>query len=250
MAVTYPLIISIGRTPDENRRLQLTLNGKTQVVGPEQSVPQTVSRSEHAKLTINQDGTIVIQNMKPANTTYVNGLAVQQKQVVYNHINPAQSDVIQLGAGKYTFDWNLIKNLIPQPPKTIDLTPLKAIWQEYQERQKKMAIKANRMQAIQSLQGLFTMGGLALGVIFSNGESRNMTFMVIGYGLAIIFLVSIFIYRWKTAGRQLAEKEALQKWYQDHYVCPSCGKYLGSAGYDILSQNDRCPYCKAVFNPK
>lgn len=250
MAVTYPLIISIGRTPDGSGRLQLTLNGKTQAFGPQQSVPQSVSRSQHANLTIHQDGTIIIQNMKPANTTYVNGLAVQQKQVVYNPSNPAQSDVIQLGAHKYKFDWDLIKNLIPEPPKTIDLTPLKDIWQEYQVKQKKMAIRANRMQAIQSLQGLFTMGGLALGLIFSNGESRNMTFMVIGYGLAIAFLISLFIYRWKTAGKQLAEKEALQKWYQDHYVCPACGKYLGSAGYEILSQNDRCPHCKAVFNPK
>lgn len=61
-------------------RLHIVMNGKDCVYGAAGSVPRTVSR-QHCKLTVEDDGSYTLVNLKPENKTYVNGLAIASKRI-------------------------------------------------------------------------------------------------------------------------------------------------------------------------
>ena len=101
--------ISIGRAAGKSR-LHLTVvddQGKVLrdvCVGAEQSVHQSVSR-QHLQLELQDDGTILLENIKMQNITYVNGTQVHRKAV-------RTGDKIEMGTERYLLDWELVKSLL------------------------------------------------------------------------------------------------------------------------------------------
>ena len=76
-------------------------------VGEVGSVPGSVSRCNpsegigHCEIRINEEGTMVLVNLKPHNVTYVNGTEIVSKKIT-------SDSVVELGLDKYVLDLSLV----------------------------------------------------------------------------------------------------------------------------------------------
>lgn len=222
----------IGRDANTSQLRITTADGKkTQQVGLPGSVPMNVSR-KHLQLTVNDDRSCVVKNLNPANQTFVNGMAVLVKQIAWG-------DRVELGADHFLLDWNAIEPLLP---KTIDIKPLKQVWDEYKRRSIAIRKRQQNNNVIAGVPMLFTMGS---GVItgFLPDEIRWIGMLITFIGFATM---CYGLYRRKT-DRSIEEQEDLVKWLQQHYTCPECGHYMGMQDYDVLAQDNACRYCRTKF---
>ena len=195
----------IGRDANTSQLRISTADGKrTQLVGQPGCVPMNVSR-KHLQLTVNADRTCVARNLNPANETWVNGMAVMTRNISWG-------DRVEMGAGRFPLDWTAIEPLLP---KTIDITPLKRVWNQYKQRE--LAIR-KRQKNINVLAGV------------------PMVLVLMCYGL----------YR-RFTDKSIEEQEELKQWLQQNYTCPECGHFMSIQDYDVLSQNKACPYCRTQY---
>lgn len=221
----------IGRDATTSQLRISTADGKkTQQVGLPGSVPMNVSR-KHLQLTVNDDRTCVVTNLNDANETHVNGMSVITKQIDWG-------DRVTLGASQYLLDWSAIE---PFLPKTIDITPLKQVWETYSQRNIAIRKRQQNNNVLAGVPMLFTIGG---GVI-TNFLPEDIK----GYGIVITIIALAFmcygLYR-RITDRSIEEQEELKKWLMQNYICPNheCQHFMGFQDYDILIQNPVCPYCK------
>ena len=111
--------IIIGRNQN-TRQLAVVKDGVEKNYGQANSVPMDVSR-HHISLVPAGNGKWKIKNLNEKNVTFVNGIAVESKTI-------SESDKVELGNSHYLFSWAAL-----QEPKeeTVDIRPLKKIWNEY-----------------------------------------------------------------------------------------------------------------------
>lgn len=222
--------IIIGRDAATSQ-LRITVANQTRLFGNVGCVPNTVSR-QHCKLTTNGGGSYTIENLKPQNETYVNGVAVIRKVINEN-------DKIELGPARFlvSFDW--INAVIPH---TVDFRPLKNIWEEYDEHRLDQQIADRRFNALRGATGLITMAAIALSVVFP--ETRQTPLYIGLYILAIVVSLVFTLKAYKDASEVPHRMKEMEKQFKHDYVCPNCKHYL-QWPYDVVTQNDVCPYCKA-----
>ena len=158
----------IGR--DANTAKLKVVNG-TQVtfIGNPASVPMDVSR-QHCKLEIIDKDSFVITNIKAANVTWVNGIQVQSKQITL-------ADKVQLGANKY--DLPLAEIIKQTEPNIADITPLKAVWENYNN-----SLIANRKRQQQNnllsrVPMVFTLLGSVIAAASEDLRSVSIVFTCI-----------------------------------------------------------------------
>lgn len=221
--------ILIGRD-QKTGRMRLRAEGKTTLYGTK-CLPDTILE-EHVKLTI-EDETIRLENLNLNAYTYVNGQAVEKKSITRQH-------VIELGSSRYPFDWRALDELIP--PET-DIRPLKEIWEEYESQNISLQIAERRFNTLRSMTGLITMAAIALSI--TTGEKSKWYILL--YGLAIVISLIFFIKSYIDSSKIPQKRQELGRNFQRNYTCPHCGHFLGNQSYDILAQNDHCPYCKTKF---
>lgn len=222
----------IGRDATTSQLCISTSDGKKkQLVGKPGSVPMNVSR-KHMQLTVNNDRTCVVKNLNPANETWVNGMEVITKQINWG-------DRVELGANQYRLNWETIESMLP---KTIDITPLKQVWEEYNQRIIAIQKRQQKNNVLTSVPMLFTVGG---GVItaFLPADFREYGIIV-----AVIALLAMCygLYR-RITDKSIEEREELKKWLQQNYTCPECGHFMGMQDYDVLAQDNACRYCHTIF---
>ncbi len=226
------LHIAIGRDHQTNQ-LRMVVNGKSTLVGQPNSVPTSVSK-EHVAFIVEDDGKMILKNLSIQNDTYVNMVGVEQKRI-------KEGDRIELGNGHYILSWDILKPLIP---KFADIRPLKKVWEDYQQEQDDFQTKQNRFNVLRSATGTLTMLSIAIGMFSNDGRGALSTLLyVVGLIMAIAF---IFI-SWNDAAKTPKQKRDMTDAFTKKYVCPNCGHFLGSSSYDIIIQNDKCPYCKAIY---
>ena len=221
--------ILIGRDKDTGK-MKLRAKGKTVLYGTKR-LPETVLE-EHIKLTV-EDDTIRLENLNLNAYTYVNGQAVEKKTIT-------RQQAIELGSNRYPFDWHALDELIP--PET-DIRPLKAIWDEYEHQNISLQIAERRFNTLRSMTGLITMAAIALS--FATG-GRGRWYIIL-YGIAIAVSLIFFIKSFIDSSKIPQKRQELGRNFQRNYTCPHCGHFLGNQSYDILAQNDHCPYCKTKF---
>lgn len=220
----------IGR--DANTAQLKVMNG-TQVtlIGAPASVPMDVSR-QHCQLKVIDKDTFIITNIKAANVTWVNGVQIQSKQITL-------ADMVQLGANKYNLP--LAEIIKKTEPNIADIKPLKAVWENYNS-----SLIANRKRQQQNnllsrVPMVFTLLGSVIAAASEDLRSVSIVFTAIA---ATIMLYGF--YRIAT-DKSIEEQERLKKEFQNNYVCPKCGRFLGFQDYDIISQHSNCPYCRAQY---
>ena len=221
--------ILIGRD-DKTGRMKLTAEGRSVLFGT-QRLPESVL-AEHLKLTIKDDA-IRLKNLNINAYTYVNGQAVESKTITKQH-------TIEIGKDHIPFDWRALDEFIT--PEA-DIRPLEAVWNDFESKNISLQIAERKFNTLRSTTGLITMVAIALSIA-TGGKSH---WYILLYGVAIVVSVIFFVKSYLDSSKVPQKRQDMNKVFQREYVCPHCGHFLGNQSYDILVQNDHCPYCKAKF---
>lgn len=222
--------IIIGRD-SQTRRLSVSKDGKITLYGNAGSVPMDVSR-HHLSLLSAGAGKWQAKNMNDQNVTFVNGISIESKVI-------SENDRIELGNSHYLFSWAAL-----QEPKveTIDISPLKQVWDEYNSSNKKIRKRQKDIALLASVPiGISMFGGLLSSIAPSNLKPYAYVFTAV----ALMVMLYGFYRRW--TDNSIEEQEEIRRVFQRRYVCPKCHHFIGFQDYDILIQNDACPYCRTKY---
>lgn len=220
----------VGRDA-QTRQLSVSVNGQVRRFGQAGSVPMDVSR-QHLSLSSQGNGHWQLKNLNAQNVTFVNGLAVESKVV-------SETDKVELGQSHYLLLWDAIRE-----PKveTIDIRPLRQVWKNFEKKRLELQIAERKFNAARSAVGIITMLAIACSFIFGH----TLIYLIL-YALAIGISVIFAIQAYDKAQEVPRLQQDLQKRFQRNYICPKCKHFMGIQDYEILTQNDACPYCKAKY---
>ncbi len=196
----------------------------------------SVSR-HHARLTYEEEGHWILEDLGSTNGTFVNGIQIARKQVT-------SKDVIKLGE---SYVLNLAEVLKANNDYSEEFAALKQVYDNYI--QAKIKIQSSNQFKTRLLQSLpFALPGI-IGVLI--GFS--------GKGSPALFAISLFITICApTVGIYWGAKQSakIPKLLQDltnqfkiDYVCPKCGTFLGEIPWESLRNRKHCPVssCKAKW---
>lgn len=219
--------IVIGRDTASSQ-LKLTSGSQSLLYGKPGCVPSSVGE-QHCKLVLAANKMHIV-NIDINNYTYVNGHAIESARVSF-------CDQIVLGKDGYTLDWEAVV------PLATGIAHLQKVWEEHEEQLLKLQTSERRFNILRSATGLITMIAIALGLI----TGRQSNWLLLLYALAIIVSLAFMIKAWRDAARTPQRIQQLNQQFQLDYSCPHCHRFLGNQSFQILSQNDNCPYCKTHF---
>lgn len=256
--------ILIGKEPGQGRLLvAIQGNVKSAAIGAPGSVPACVSRCKpaegvaHAKIMVDQNGNMVLTNMKSQNVTYVNGSEIASKRV-------SSSNSVELGKDRFSINLPVVietakkiatvapiptpnphPNPNPEPVKEFNISHLERVWHDLQAKRKEIQAKQKKINLVRSGCGLFTL--CAMPCIFMFGP--------VGYVLTGIGIVgNLYSFVGLKNDNTSDVIDQLNEEFQDRYVCPNpdCNKFLGNISYKLLKKqySMHCPYCKSEFVEK
>lgn len=227
------IVITIGRDATKSQ-LKLSVGQQSKCLGAEGSVPQTVSR-QHCTLTINDNGTYVLKNLKVQNVTYVNGQQIDTKTIQEN-------DTIELGPDKYLVDWSFLKTVMPAKVETVDIRSLERVWEWYDSTQLDLKESERKTQNYQKLGGILSTCGILFMFVDGFGSMRYVLM-----GISVLIAIYFFIRGFSSSSSLNVKLNDLSKEFRSKYKCPKCGHFMGNIPYDVLIQGDACPYCKRKY---
>ena len=222
--------IIIGRD-QQTRQLNVVKDGVSKQYGQPGSVPMDVSR-HHISLLPAGVGKWQIKNLNERNVTFVNGIAVESKTI-------SESDKIELGNSHYLLNWDALSE---PKEETVDIRPLKKIWNDYDEKRLEIQIAERKFNAARSATGIITMVAIACSLILGHGP----VYLIL-YALAIGISVAFTYQAYQKSSDVPRLQREMNKDFQKRYTCPKCGHFMGFTDYDILTQSDACPYCKTKY---
>lgn len=241
--------IIIGRE-EGGRRLHCIVGKREFNVGQAGSVPMSVSR-KHCKIIVNGNN-ITIENLKPQNVTFVDGNQIFSKGIT-------STSKVQLGNEKFTVPLQQILHMVsgvpanpagaaqnPSQPavQTYSLRPLKAVWEEYDN--KKIAIQeaAAKSANMSRLQGILSMSGMCIGFIPGIDQTLRIVIVIAALGIAVYFF-------FKGMSNDIVQKQIrdLDEEYAKKYKCPNpnCGKPFGTLPYRQIEYNKQCFACGCKY---
>ena len=236
--------IIIGRE-EGVRRLHCIVGGREFNIGQAGTVPLSVSR-RHCKISVNGNN-ISIENLKVQNVTFVDG-----NQIFSKVITPASR--VQLGEEKYLMPLQQVLQLaggssgygsaaIKEVP-TFSLTPMKAVWKEYEDRRMEIQDNAAKSANNQRLQGIISMLGMCVGFIPGIDQTIRIIFIITALSFAVYFF--IIGRNGATVQRQLQE---LDNEFAKKYKCPNpaCGKPFGPIPYRNIEYTKQCLACGCKY---
>ena len=177
-------------------------------------------------------GKLQIKNLNERNVTFVNGIAVESKTV-------SENDKIELGNSHYLLNWDALSE---PKEETVDIRPLKKIWNDYDEQRLEIQIAERKFNAARSATGIITMVAIACSLILGHGP----VYLIL-YALAIGISVAFTYQAYQKSSDVPRRQREMNKDFQKRYTCPKCGHFMGFTDYDILTQSDACPYCKTKY---
>lgn len=239
--------IVVGRE-EGTHRLHVTIGGSDFNLGAADSVPQSVSR-QHCQLTIEADGTMTLHNLKDRNVTYVDGLAIIQKQVT-----PISR--IELGSERYRLDLQQILSVAKagrstsdsdspkQTPPIYSLRPLKSLWDEYDKQRLQMQVDEQKRANWQRFQGILSMLGMLCFFIESLQWFRFVLVVI-----AVLFAAYFFIRGRNTQNSLIVKLHNLENQFRDKYLCPNptCHRTFGTLPYSSIEYTKSCPACGCKY---
>lgn len=236
--------VLIGRDPEKPRLIAaIEVGGKMKqlVIDSNVVIPNSISRCNaaqrvaHCRVDIDANGELTIHNLKDANVTYVDGVAVISKHIT------AQSKV-GLGKDCFAIDVNSILTSI-KSALGVDIRPLKQVWDEYQAELDRIAKDQADRAKRRMLPMLIGLGSGALAPILKSlGEVAFYVTIVVS---VVAFGVMLRAYLEKDTSME-DRKKAAQKLKQN-YLCPACKKYMEGREYSLLVDDGKCRKCGAAF---
>lgn len=268
--------ILIGKEPGQGRLLVAIEGGKAAAIGAPSSVPGSVSRCKtaegiaHAKITIDQNGNMVLTNMKSQNVTFVNGSEIVSKRIL-------STNKVELGKDHFNINLPIVletaKKVVlasypspspspasPAPPAsdmTFGIRHLERVWNKYHDELFEIKERQRKQQLYARLPMFFTMGGGAISFVLSfilgdeyKGEIQILSGVLVVVGLAML----VYSFMKSRSDTALEDQEKASEAFQDRYVCPNpeCNKFLGNLSYKLMKRqySMQCPYCRCKFVEK
>ena len=221
--------IIIGRD-QQTRQLCVVKDGNSKLYGQPNSVPMDVSR-HHLSLQPAGNGKWQIKNLNERNVTFVNGIAVESKTI-------SENDKVELGNSHFLFSWAAL-----QEPKveTVDIRPLEKIWDWYETTQLNMRESERKTQNIQRVTSILSTCGMLFYFVEGLGSMRFVLM-----GLSVLIAIYFFFRGFSSDSSLNIKLNDLSKEFRKKYTCPKCGHYMRDP-YDVLIQNDACPYCRTKY---
>lgn len=218
----------------------------------------TVSR-EHCKLTINADGTYILENLS-INGTFVNGNSIIRTVVTPDTIlrlganfSIAVRDLLPLQSANIKPRQAQQQNPLQQFAKPavdpnqeryeMEFRKLKSVYEKYTA--DKLAIqKEAGMTNFYRMLPMTLMAIVSLGAACIPGLGAIAPVIaVVGLGLLVFSLFKSY-----NGNRDNPEKlETLNKQFMIDYVCPKCGNFLGFIPYENLENKSTCNFCKCKW---
>ena len=177
------------------------------------------------------DNLLRIQNLDINTVTYVNGQSIESKYL-------ATGDRIELGPDRYPLSWKALQAVLPA-----DIRQLKNVWDNYENENIRLQIAERKFNTLRSATGLITMVAIVLSIA-TGGKSA---WYIVLYAVSIIISLVFFVKAYLDSSKMPQQRQELNRRFQREYSCPHCGHFLGNQSYDLLTQNDHCPYCKSKF---
>lgn len=278
--------ILIGKEPGQGRLL-VSVGGKTAAIGAPGSVPGSVSRCmpaegvAHAKIAVDQQGNMVITNIKAQNVTFVNGAEVASKRLL-------PSAVVELGKDRFNINLPVVLDTAEKlaaltqqggggnvsgggnvngsggnisggghggnaggANQVFNITHLKRVWDTYEGEMDRIAKQQEEMGKKRMLPIMVgSLSGVASPLLATLVAVNTLYFTV--PVAAVSFGLYFMNYRKKDTSYE--ERKAANDRLTDEYVCPNpdCNKFLGYSPYKLLKKqySMQCPYCKSKFVEK
>ena len=239
--------IIIGRE-EGARRLHCIAGGREFNIGQAGSVPLSVSR-RHCKITVN-GSSMNIENIKAQNVTFVDGNQIFSKVIT-------STSKVQLGEEKFLVPLQQILQLVgvssvnvgntgtaPKEAPTFSLKPMKAVWEEYDNRRLEIQNNAAKSANKQRLQGILSMLGVCIGLIPGMNPTLRIIIVVAALSIAVYFFIKGSV--GTTVQQQLHD---LDEEYAKKYKCPNprCGKSFGAIPYRNIEYNKQCLACGCKY---
>lgn len=251
----------LGKEPSNGRLMVgIPIKGKLQpiAIGNPNSVPASVSRYNgeqkiaHVSLEIDNDGEVILSNLKDQNSTFVNGLEIVSKRINLN-------DTVELGADRYPINVSEIlkvadKIISDSMPKEFDITHLESVWNKYHDQNLELQKRARQHGVYARIPMFFTMGAGALSSIaFACGWGDGVKSICVVLTL-IGLVIMIYSFIKSKNDTSIEDREKFTEEFQENYICPNpdCGKFLGSYSYKLMKRqySMSCPHCKCKFIEK
>lgn len=241
--------ILIGRDPNTSKLLiSMNVNGQVKNVTLGNGViPNSVSRclpaqnSAHCKITVNQNGDMILTNLKEQNITKVNGSEILSKRIT-------NTNNISLGREDYSFTVDAIleaaKKLVPPPPvMPKSIKHLEKVYEDYEK-------TLDMIHHAQEKKG--KMSRLPIIISSTGGVVSALMAFVYPMGMAVTLPIAIIglcmhLKNFTHKDTSYEDRKKAQDKLIDEYICPHCQHYLGSQPYKVLKQNKKCPHCKGEW---
>ena len=193
-----------------------------------------VSR-HHARLTRDQEGRLLLEDLGSTNGTFVNDAQVLRKYVV-------PTDRVRLGDAS---EWLVSEILKYNNDYSAEFELLKRVYDDYVDA--KVKIQSANQFKTRLLQSLpFAIPGI-VGVIVGFLGKGSMTWFSVSLLITVCApMIGIYLGA-KQSARTPAQLQALAHQFTIDYVCPKCGTFLGEVPWESLRNRKQCPACKAKW---
>ena len=232
--------IYVGKDPEKmviSAAVELQGKFKTVVLPELGNVPASVSRlmpaagKSHCRIEVQPDGSMLIENMNPANATYVNGNEIVKKRV-------AGDAKVELGVDRFPLDLNAVLSSVSSVlPASI--APLEAVWNEYERRKEAIAKKQldrGRKRLLPMIIG--AVSGILAPILGTFGTGT----LFITVPIAVVSLL-IYIRMFSGKDTSIEDNKAAQDDLIDKYIGPGGGHFRGTSPCGVVRQNKKCSYC-------
>lgn len=265
--------ILIGKEPGQGRLL-VSVDGKKAAIGATNSVPGSVSRCKvpegvaHAQITIDQNGNMVLTNMKSANVTYVNGSEVASKRIT-------PSNTVELGMDRFNISLPVIIETAKKleslntgdygdlggnggqkgnSVKQYNISHLEHVWNDFHDRNMEIKQRQRNQALMSRIPMFFTMGGGAVSAVsIAFGWPEAVRYLCVGMTVLGVIIMIYTFFKSKN-DTSLEDSERILEDFQERYTCPNpdCNKFLGNMSYRLMKKqySMHCPYCKCEFVEK
>lgn len=196
---------------------------------------------KHCIITDNLDGTFTLED-KSRFGTFINGIQVVQAQIT-------PETVLQLGPQFKVKVADLLPKLPPAPAPEFSLKPLRAVWDEYQNRLDAITEKQRRISNLRAASPMFTMGSGAITTIAKLLEWSDSV-VYISAGLTVVGLcIMAYAFLQNLNYNSAEEQKKLRDEYLGKYKCPNpkCGRPFPFQPYDVIEFTPGCPSCKCKY---
>lgn len=262
--------ILIGKEPGQGRLLVAVSGGKAAAIPA--TVPNSVSRCKvaegmaHAKITVDQNGNMVLTNMKAQNVTYVNGSEIASKRIL-------PTNTVELGKDRFNINLPVVIETAKKlgaisdnnggqggnggfggnvnPAKKFNIKHLEAIYNDYHSKVIDRQRKQKKLGILASCSMFFTIGGSAFAALANKmgmGETAQDYLWILPVVGFIVFFISMYM---RINDTSIEDADATNLEYTKRFVCPNpdCGKFLGNMPYELMKTqySMQCPYCKSEF---